>query len=259
MKTESQFIRVLTGLIFLLLVSFLNFSTNSHTDKRQIFNPDKSHLLGKINPAKDSLFTKVNTRFTSNQKTIYLLAPVKEAYERMYKTAKESGIDLKLISGTRSFYHQKSIWERKWTGKTKVEGKNLFVEEKDLNKRAKTILQYSSMPGTSRHHWGTDIDVYSLNDADFQTLSGKKVYKWLKNNAINFGFCQVYTPKDSLRPNGYEEEKWHWSYFPISEKMLKEYQKRIKYSDISGFKGSQTAQPLKVIENYVFGINQDCK
>ena len=259
MKTESFLKKVLPGLIFLLLVSFLNFSTNSHTDKRQNFNSDKNHLLGKINPSKDSLFIKVNTEFTSNHKTIYLLFDVNTAYVKMYKAAIGAGINLKLISGTRTFYHQKSIWERKWTGKTKVEGRNLFVEENNLNQRAKLILKYSSMPGTSRHHWGTDIDVYSLNDADFQTSSGKRVYKWLKNNAINFGFCQVYTPKDSLRPTGYEEEKWHWSYFPISEKMLKEYQKRIKYSDISGFKGSQTAITLKVIENYVFGINQDCK
>ena len=249
----------LTGFSFLLLVSFLNISNDSQTDKSLNYNSDKSHLLGKVNPSKDSLFTKVNTEFTSNHKTIYLLSDVNTAYVEMYKAAKGVGINLKLISGTRTFYHQKSIWERKWTGKTKVDGKNLFTEVSDINKRAKMILKYSSMPGTSRHHWGTDIDVYSLNDVDFQTTKGKEVYKWLKNNALNYGFCQVYTPKDSLRPMGYEEEKWHWSYFPISEKMLKEYQKRIKYSDISGFKGSQTALPLKVIENYVFGINQDCK
>ena len=113
MKTEFIFIKVLPGLVILLLVSFLNFSTNSHTDKKQNFNPDKNHLLGKINPAKDSLFSKVNTRYTSNQKTIYLLMTVKEAYEKMYKAGKESGINLKLISGMRTIYHQNSIWKRK--------------------------------------------------------------------------------------------------------------------------------------------------
>ena len=259
MKIRIFFKNIVPIIIVLFLTLFLNFSFDSHTGKKLKYSTDKKYLLGKINPSKDSLFTKVNIKYTSNQKTIYLLSAVNEAYERMYQAGKAAGINLRLISGTRTFYHQKRIWEGKWTGKTKVGGKNLSVEIKDPIKRAKFILKFSSMPGTSRHHWGTDIDVYSLNDADFQTSNGKKVYKWLKGNALKFGFCQAYTPKDSSRPTGYEEEKWHWSFFPISENLLKEYQTKIKYSDISGFKGGETAEPLKVIENYVVGINQDCK
>lgn len=245
--------------IFLLLASFLNISNDSLSDKNKNYNTDKNHLLGKINPSSDSLFVSVNTNYTVNNKTIYLLDIVNEAYTKMYLSALKNGVRLTLLSGTRTFYHQKSIWERKWTGKTKVGGKDLSKEVVDPKSRAKLILKYSSMPGTSRHHWGTDIDVYSLNDFDFKTTQGKKVYKWLTTNASKYGFCQPYTVKDSLRPFGYEEEKWHWTYFPISEILLKEYQSKIKYSDISGFKGSETALPLKVIENYVIGINQDCK
>jgi zinc D-Ala-D-Ala carboxypeptidase len=54
-------------------------------------------------------------------------------------------------------------------------------------------MQYSSMPGTSRHHWGTDVDLYALDDIYFTYGDGKIVYDWLLANAANYGFCQPYT------------------------------------------------------------------
>ena len=40
--------------------------------------------------------------------------------------------------------------------------------------RALDLLRYSSMPGSSRHHWGTDVDVHSL---DPETFEAEKVPK----------------------------------------------------------------------------------
>jgi len=71
--------------------------------------------------------------------------------------------------------------------------------------------------GTSRHHWGTDIDLNSFNNKYFESGKGKKIYDWLTSNASSFGFCQPYTPKGDHRPHGYNEEKWHWSYQPVSQ------------------------------------------
>jgi LAS superfamily LD-carboxypeptidase LdcB len=111
---------------------------------------------------------------------------------------------------------------------------------------------------TSRHHWGTDIDINNLNDHYFLDGKGKKEYAWLCKNAHRFGFCQVYSRKNSSRPFGYEEEKWHWSYLPVSEKLLKEYNARVSLSDIQGFKGCGTANALSVIQKYVGGIAPSC-
>ena len=61
----------------------------------------------------------------------------------------------------------------------------------DSLKAAKTILLYSSMPTTSRHHWGTDMDINSLENSYFASGQGLKEYTWLKKNAAKFGFCQV--------------------------------------------------------------------
>jgi LAS superfamily LD-carboxypeptidase LdcB len=115
------------------------------------------------------------------------------------------------------------------------------------------------MPGTSRHHWGTDVDLNSMDPKYFDTEAGKKIYDWLKTNASAYGFGQPYCAKGADRATGYEEEKWHWSYLPIARQCTDAYQRKVKYSDITGFSGSETAEELKVIEDYVMGINKSCK
>ena len=136
-----------------------------------------------------------------------------------------------------------------------VEGKNLTTIS-NLKERARLILLYSSMPGTSRHHWGTDMDLNALENSYFDSGDGLKAYQWLTAHAVEFGFCQPYTSKRNGR-TGYEEEKWHWSYLPLSSELLTSYVNLVKYSDIKGFNGSETASKLKAIQNYVQGIG--CK
>ena len=110
------------------------------------------------------------------------------------------------------------------------------------------------MPSTSRHHWGTDLDINSLSNSYFTEGKGKKEYNWLQKNASKFGFYQVYTSKENGR-KGYNEEKWHWTYLPLSSKYLNYYNAHISLNDISGFKGSEFAKELNIIKNYVNGIN----
>jgi LAS superfamily LD-carboxypeptidase LdcB len=114
------------------------------------------------------------------------------------------------------------------------------------------------MPGTSRHHWGTDIDLNALEDEWFLEGEGKRIYDWLRNNAGRFGFCQTYTVKDADRPNGYEEEKWHWTYAPVSKLILQSARLVMTNQNLNGFEGSETASEIEVLENYVLGIHPDC-
>jgi hypothetical protein len=83
-----------------------------------------------------------------------------------------------------------------------------------------------------------------------------KIYQWLTTHGAKYGFCQPYTSKAAGR-TGYEEEKWHWSYWPLSKELLNAYVKSVHYSDIKGFKGSKTAKSINAIEKYVQGIG--CK
>ncbi|RLD66905.1 MAG: D-alanyl-D-alanine carboxypeptidase family protein [Bacteroidetes bacterium] len=248
---------------FTLLLTFLGFSIFQPMMQDIIAVDDdikvlKKYLLGQVNAKEGLIFARIEKPYT-NKSTIFMHSEAYEAYKKMYAAASKEGIDLKIISAFRSFDHQKSIWEAKWTGTRKVLGQDLSKKYPNAEKRAKVILMFSSMPGTSRHHWGTDIDIYSLKDEDFLSGKGKVIFEWLSTHAHEFGFCQVYTPKPETRTTGYEEEKWHWSYKPVAMKYLDQYVKYINYKDITGFKGDRVAKQIKVIENYVLGINPNCK
>jgi len=225
--------------------------------KKEFSIDSLDYLLGKFNPGKNQVFTEVSL-IHGSRKGMYLRKDVYEAFKKMFNAAKIDRIDLKIISATRTFRQQKAIWEAKWEGKKLVGGKDLSKIQ-DETERAEIILKYSSMPGTSRHHWGTDMDLNDLTNDYFEYGTGAKIYQWLQQNAGTYGFCQPYTSKDSLRPNGYEEEKWHWSYFPVSSKLLTTYLQNITVDQISGFQGSEKAEEIGIIEKYVAGVNQECK
>ena len=217
----------------------------------------EKRLLGKFNPKNDSDFILVDKAFCN--KEIYLQKEAYESFIKMHKAAKEEGVSLKIISGTRNFYAQKGIWERKWTGKTRLSDGTFASDLKDPKKRALKILLYSSMPSTSRHHWGTDIDINNLNNSYFKSGKGLKEYTWLVKNASKFGFCQVYSDKNSEERTGYEMEKWHWSYLPIAAEYTKKYIELIQYKHIVGFKGAQHAKDIEAIKKYVAGISHSCQ
>lgn len=215
------------------------------------------YIMGKFEPAKDTRFVELSTKH-ADKKGMYLRKEVYEAFQKMYVTAAKDGIQLIIRSATRPFRHQKRIWEGKWTGNRLVEGKNLSKTIPFGKDRALKILEYSSMPGTSRHHWGTDFDINAFENAYFEKGEGKKIYDWMTKNAPLYGFCQPYTPKGSTRPDGYNEEKWHWSYLPISKPLTHQAKEKLKDTAIQGFRGAETAPEIEVVQKYVLGISSDC-
>lgn len=154
------------------------------------------------------------------QKEVY------EAYLRMQLAAKEDGIDLLGVSGYRSFERQKQIWNRKYTRFTQVEG---LTPEKAIEK----IITYSTIPGTSRHHWGTDLDIIDNGISVTGSLLDPKKFekkgpfgalkKWMDEHANTFGFYLVYTDDSSRK--GFYYEPWHYTYRPLSKPLLEEYRK----------------------------------
>lgn len=97
--------------------------------------------------------------------------------------------------------------------------------------RLDTILKFSALPGTSRHHWGTEVDLNSVNVADWKP--GKKdsldtLYTWLQTNAPKVGLIQSYT---AGRKGGYSEEPWHYSYAPIAAGLRERYNKEVKLDE----------------------------
>ena len=186
-----------------------------------------------------------------------------EAYEKMKKAAYSDGFNIKMVSSFRSFDRQKAIFERKFIKFTETNG---MAPLDAIDK----IIEYSTIPGTSRHHWGTDIDIidgYPKVSGD--VLVAKKFEeggpfeafkKWLDKNAQSYGFYLVYT--DDFFRKGFKYEPWHYSYAPLSIPMLKQYRKVNIFKQLANekFEGSEhfTTGFLKTyIQNNIMGINKD--
>lgn len=219
---------------------------------------EKIYLMGKFDPALRENFVLIPKEYTNVENKMYLRKETFNAFLKMRETAEENGVNLKIASAARSYDYQKNIWNNKWTGFTLINGKNLAKSIPDGLERFKKILEYSAVPGTSRHHWGTEIDINNANPPYFKTERGKKVYGWLAQNAHRFGFCQPYNLKVNDKKTGYNEEKWHWSYLPLAKTFTQEYKKLIKNEDINGFLGDEYIIEQDLINNYVLGINPDC-
>jgi zinc D-Ala-D-Ala carboxypeptidase len=218
----------------------------------------KEYLMGRFNPGKDKRFVASGSH--------YLRKETFDAFQKMRGEAEKNGINLRIVSATRTFFEQRRLWEDKWTARMPVNTDTREFLPKPLSRRdsltkeerALRILEFTSMPSASRHHWGTDLDFNDVNPSYWSSFKGQREYQWLTKNAPKFGFCQVYSAN---RPFGYREEKWHWSYLPIAQPLTDEYQKLITDSDITltEFIGSETAITTRFIERYVLGINPKCK
>lgn len=203
-------------------------------------------LLGKFDPAKHPGFVAIGPPY-ANRKGLFLQREAYAAFKKMADAARKDGVVLTIISATRNFDYQKNIWEKKWT--------NLQTQVKAPKDRALKILEYSAMPGTSRHHWGTDIDLNDLNNAAFNPGGAQaRMYAWMQEHAAKYGYCQPYTEKNEQRPTGYNEEKWHWSYRPIADSLLRQYEISVTDAMISGFQGAENARTIGVVQNYVLGV-----
>ena len=218
----------------------------------------RDYLMGKFDPAAHPDFVEIAAGY-ANRPGMYLRRDAYEAFLSMHAAALKAGVRLQIISAARNFTAQKGIWEAKWTGSRLIEnGKNAAQAYPDPVQRALKILEYSSMPGSSRHHWGTDIDLNNLSPEFFKSGQGKKIHDWLTAHAAEYGFCQPYSPKGADRPYGYNEEAWHWSYTPVSRQLMALAGQILKNEDITGFAGAETAKEIDVVGKYVLGIYPGC-
>ena len=177
-----------------------------------------------------------------HKKIIPSLVELKEAAKD------EMNIDLTIISGFRDYKRQQIIWDEKALGKRNVfDDYNTIQNPKDFSDIdfIKKIMRFSALPGASRHHWGTDIDIFdqnikSKNDVilnhDESENDFKVLHQWLTDRIENndsFGFFRPYD-KDL---GGISKEKWHLSFAPLAQEYydlydLNTFIQNIKSSDI---------------------------
>jgi len=219
------------------------------------------YLTGRFSPHKMPCFVNLSKEsIPAVRKNMYLRREAALSLKKMLKAFHRVHPQIKVTvrSATRNFYDQRYIWGTKWMGTRSVGGKNLSETIKDPRERALKILEYSSMPGTSRHHWGTDVDFNQLNNAYYKKGGGKILFTWLRAHGTRFGFGQPYT---AGRRTGYKEERWHWSYLPLARGFLRDWNSLIRpagYEKLKiSFPGKKAAWPLA--PRYVNAIAGDCR
>lgn len=213
-------------------------------------------LIGKLDEKQDATFVALDsTQLPVNKKGMYLQKEPTKQLVKAYQAFKKAHPDIPfvIVSAMRNYQYQNGIWQRKWNA--------LFPKLNHAQKTAENILQYSSMPGTSRHHWGTDVDITSLSSEYFQhDKKGKILYQWLQENMPKYGFCQPYTEG---RKGGYLPEEWHWSYKPIAKQYLTHYQDLLNHNEQAiiqqlTFAGHDNIKLVDLVNEYVLTINSEC-
>jgi LAS superfamily LD-carboxypeptidase LdcB len=157
-------------------------------------------------------------------------ADVVAPFMQLHDDAAAAGFTLTILSGFRAFDRQLSIWNRKASGELSVLDGNArpldisTMEDLDI---ALSILRWSALPGASRHHWGTDIDVYDaaakpdgyeVDLVPAEVDAGgmfAPLHDWLDERIESGSACGFFRPYDADR-GGIAPERWHLSYSPIS-------------------------------------------
>lgn len=90
----------------------------------------------------------------------------KQAFQALQEDAKQHGFILEACSAHRSFMRQAQLFGAKFLGQRPILDRDEQVISEpivDPVKRMQAILVFSAMPGFSRHHFGSDLDIYAPN------------------------------------------------------------------------------------------------
>lgn len=134
-----------------------------------------------------------------NGSNIQLDSRVSEHYAEMYAAAKLSGCVLTPYSGYHTYALQENTFNRKV---------NFYVNKGMSAEEANQKASAQVLPaGCSEHNAGLAMDIVSASSDFINT----KEYKWLCENAYNYGFILRY-PEDKTSITGMNFEPWHWRY-----------------------------------------------
>lgn len=193
-----------------------------------------------------------------------------EPFLALKAAAAASGIDLQIVSGFRDFDAQLRIWNMKYRGERPLYDREGNVREHaslDAPQLVEAILCWSALPGASRHHWGSDIDVidraampenYRLRLLPDEFEPGAvfcRLGVWLNQNIARYGF---FRPYDEYR-GGVYPEPWHLSHAGISTAALQLLSVEliaatVRASEVLG-KEQVLAQLPEIYRKYVVNIS----
>jgi len=141
--------------------------------------------------------------------------------------ARAYDIDLVATSGFRDFERQLAIWNGKFRGERPLLDRDSSpMDVRTMGEEAivRAILVWSALPGASRHHWGSEVDVYDRSalapGQRPQLVAAEyardgvfaRLVAFLADKAARYEF---FLPYDRDR-GGVRPEPWHLSYAPVA-------------------------------------------
>jgi LAS superfamily LD-carboxypeptidase LdcB len=179
-------------------------------------------ILGKTT---DHLVPFEGTKFSVHKLVVHDLRLLKAA-------GLEAGYDLQIVSSFRSFERQLAIWNAKARGERPLlddQGRVLEHSELSPTELMYSILRWSTVPGSSRHHWGTDIDVYDANTQKLDEVQlipsecegngpAANFHSWLSDQILRLKSHNFFRPYETDQ-GGVAPEKWHLSHAPIAQRI----------------------------------------
>lgn len=155
----------------------------------------------------------------------HLLEPETASKLRLMQTAAaKDDLSIQICSAYRNLTKQLAIWNAKACGKRPIldaHSQPIAIAPLSDDQLVDAIMLWSALPGISRHHWGTDIDLFDANQiaqTDLRLITSEyapqgpchKMHSWLSHYAADFGFYFPYQAGLSC----VSPEPWHLSYYP---------------------------------------------
>jgi LAS superfamily LD-carboxypeptidase LdcB len=178
----------------------------------------------------------------------FIHAEILDSWEKLYEMAQQEGITLKAVSSYRSFERQKNIWNQKASGSRPLldaeEGVIPFThfnleDEDSCTELLHTILRWSALPGLSRHHWGTELDLIDegalLKHPQYQVqLTPSEYYKGGIFEHLGNFLTENIEATDFFRPyrvdlGGVAPEPWHLSHRQLSQQIYHHFSQQEFY------------------------------
>ena len=204
----------------------------------------------------------------------YLHANIVNDFVALQSAAASAGFDLYIASSFRDFNRQSAIWNAKFSNKRVVLNKaQQAVELNSLSdiEKCTAIMLYSALPGASRHHLGTDLDIFDKgavsDDYELQLTPDEyqhggpfaELSQWLDTHLAEFGFYRPY--QHDL--GGVAPELWHISHIAQSEQLMRHLSVEvlhncIKESDLLGKDAILTHLPA-LYERFVLNVSPPAK
>ena len=198
----------------------------------------------------------------------FLQAEAVKAFQGLQQSAVKNGFNLQPASSFRDFARQQLIWNGKFSGERKVHddfGTALELGQLDDWQKCQAILRWSALPGASRHHWGTEIDIFdpdllpqgqSLQLEPWEYEKGGYFFElseFLTENLPHFDFALPFMAMPEGKKIGHEP--WHISYLPLAEQAKQRFSKGVllqawENEDIAGKAVLQAYLPI-VFESYI--------